>query len=1053
MLYPKTAEKELSPELFRSPSAEYRGAPFWAWNGRLDQEELDRQIEVFHKMGLGGFHMHVRTGLDTPYLGEDFMGYIRGCAGTARRYGMLAWLYDEDRWPSGSAGGLVTKDRPENARKTLLFTPDPYAPDRPHRAKEPEPGRGQESVRQDNGVLLAVYDIVLDEEGCLLAFERIPEDAPARGVKWYAYMEHASADPWFNGQAYVDTLRPEAVREFIETTHEAYRRSVGEDFGGVIPGIFTDEPQFARKQALAFAGERRDLFLSWTDKLPELYRSRWGEDLLDRLPELIWELPGGRLSAVRWRFQNLVADRFKESCCGQLGDWCRENGLLLTGHLMGEPTLDSQTQAVGDAMRCYPAFGLPGIDMLCGFHEFTTAKQAQSMARQQGAPGVLSELYGVTGWDYDFRGYKLQGDWQAALGVTLRVPHLSWYTMKGEAKRDYPASISYQSPWWEEFSLVEDHFARLNTAMTRGRAAVTVGVLHPIESYWMCFGPAAQTAGAREEMEEQFAGLCRDLLFGNIDFDYINEASLPEQFSECPEGGAPLRVGQCAYNVVLAPPMRTIRQSTIERLSAMLDAGGRVVFLGDCPGYVDGEPSEGCRELFRRAEHAGFSREAVLAALEPERVIDVRKPDGGRADGLLYQLREDSGCKWLFVCNGRDPESPDVDPAPMLRFAVRGEYRLELFDTLTGDISPLGAEYDGCWTVFRRAWHIHDSILLRLVPGRSQKAPAESPARPKPAPDLLLHPVEVSLSEPNMLLLDMAEYALNDGELRPVEEVLRIDNIARRELGIPLRRKEVVQPYLLPEEEYKDRLRLCFTIRSRVSVTGAKLALEEPGSAKVKLNGLNVPTRPDGWYVDRSIETIPLPDIFTGVNRLEITLPIGRRTNLEAFYLLGDFGVEVSGCRKVLTAPVRSLCFGDITSQGLPFYTGNIDYRFPVRSEGDFTVRAPQYRGGLIKVLVDGKDVGSIAFSPYSLTVPAGPGEHQVTLRLYGTRQNGFGQLHHTQGVYFYQSPNSWRSAGDLWSYEYKLRPAGILKSPEIYGGAVPGGSSGRGDIELVEHS
>lgn len=89
--------------------------------------------------------------------------------------------------------------------------------------------------------------------------------------------------------------------------------------------------------------------------------------------------------------------------------------------------------AIG-AMICYDR----GIDMLCDFHEYTTAKQTQSIVRQTGAEGMLSELYGVTGWDYDFRGYKLQGDWQAALGVTVRVPHLAWMTMKGEAKRDYP---------------------------------------------------------------------------------------------------------------------------------------------------------------------------------------------------------------------------------------------------------------------------------------------------------------------------------------------------------------------------------------------------------------------------------------------------------------------------------------------------------------------------------------------------------------------------------------------------------------------------------------
>ena len=136
--------------------------------------------------------------------------------------------------------------------------------------------------------------------------------------------------------------------------------------------------------------------------------------------------------------------------------------------MMEEPTLTSQTAALGDCMRSYRGFDIPGIDMLCDAFEFTTAKQCQSAVRQYGREGMLSELYGVTAWDCDFRTYKHQGDWQAALGVTVRVPHLSWYAMGGEAKRDYPASISYQSPWYKKFSVVEDHFARLNTALTRG---------------------------------------------------------------------------------------------------------------------------------------------------------------------------------------------------------------------------------------------------------------------------------------------------------------------------------------------------------------------------------------------------------------------------------------------------------------------------------------------------------------------------------------------------------------------------------------------------------
>ena len=79
MLYPKNQESCLKDELFASPSCEYRGAPFWAWNQKLIPEKLLRQIEMLKSMGMGGFHMHVRTGMDSPYLDGEFMDRIRLC--------------------------------------------------------------------------------------------------------------------------------------------------------------------------------------------------------------------------------------------------------------------------------------------------------------------------------------------------------------------------------------------------------------------------------------------------------------------------------------------------------------------------------------------------------------------------------------------------------------------------------------------------------------------------------------------------------------------------------------------------------------------------------------------------------------------------------------------------------------------------------------------------------------------------------------------------------------------------------------------------------------
>ncbi len=66
----KKSKKKLTEKLFKNPTSEYRGAPFWAWNGKLSHEYLAEQIDVFKKMGFGGAHMHVRSGFGEEYLGE-----------------------------------------------------------------------------------------------------------------------------------------------------------------------------------------------------------------------------------------------------------------------------------------------------------------------------------------------------------------------------------------------------------------------------------------------------------------------------------------------------------------------------------------------------------------------------------------------------------------------------------------------------------------------------------------------------------------------------------------------------------------------------------------------------------------------------------------------------------------------------------------------------------------------------------------------------------------------------------------------------------------------
>ena len=328
MLYNKNSAPKLSDELFKNPTCEYRGTPFWAWNNLLTKEELCRQIDVFKEMGLGGFHMHVRTGLKNQYLSDEYMELIKACVDKAKSEDMLAWLYDEDRWPSGAAGGLVTKDKQYRARN-LMFTSKKEAEAYTDNDSRAEGGRSGE------GKLLACYDVVLDKDGYLEYYKRINDEDEATGTKWYAFLEIHQQSSWYNDQSYLDTLNKNAVEKFVEVTHEKYKEKVGDEFDGTVPAIFTDEPQFTRKMVLGNSFDTEtDIMMPWTDKVPEIYKETYGADIFDTLPEIFWDLKDSAPSVHRYRYHDFIAELFASAFADTVGAWCGKNNLALTGHMM-----------------------------------------------------------------------------------------------------------------------------------------------------------------------------------------------------------------------------------------------------------------------------------------------------------------------------------------------------------------------------------------------------------------------------------------------------------------------------------------------------------------------------------------------------------------------------------------------------------------------------------------------------------------------------------------------------------------------------------------------
>ena len=1026
MLYKKNTEDRLSEELFRSPTAEYRGTPFWAWNTKLEKEELLWQIEQLKAMGFGGFHMHPRAGFATEYLGKEYMELISACNEKAKAEEMLAWLYDEDRWPSGFGGGLVTED-PRHRQKFMLFTVKPM---------ENTVDR-QTGYETGKPYLLAAYDVVLGSDGTLAEYHKIGADGEARGVKWFVYVCTQPKTGRYNGNTYVDTMSPEAIDEFIRITHEAYKRAVGSDFGGSIPAIFTDEPQFATKMSLPFASSKIDIKLPYTTDFAETFEKEYGIDLTEHLPELVWDLPNGAPSRVRYLYHDHACERFTRAFSDRIGKWCDENGILLTGHMMREDTLDMQTDAVGEAMRGYRGFGLPGIDLLCDEENFATAKQCQSAVHQYGREGMLSELYGVTGWDFDFRGHKYQGDWQAALGVTVRVPHLSWVSMKGSAKRDYPASISYQSAWYKEYPYIEDHFARLNTALTRGKPVVRVAVVHPIESYWLCFGPQESAAAKRIQLQKNFDTVTNALLFGMMDFDYISEALLPDLYTPSTDGK--LHVGEMAYDAVVMPGLETVRSTTLDALEHFRDAGGKLVFMGDCPRYVDAVISERAKALYTDSEVIAFTEDALLGALAEVREVSVKDERGFSVNDMLYQLRQDGESRWFFLGRGKHPHWTGrivhLDQPPrLLRISFDGEYTVTVYDTMTGNISPACFEAKDGHTVVQSLIYEQDSLLLRLDPVTARSGVSlERPRRPIKRIDFK-NGAEYALGEPNVMVLDMAQLSWDGEHFEPIEEILRIDKAIRSRLGFPMADGQDIQPWLIEEEKIEHYPYLKFTFKSETEAL-CKLGYEE--AVEIRLNGVDVPICPDGYFTDKSIHTTALPALRKGTNELIVRAPIGKRLSLENYFLLGEFGVRTVGYTASVTTLPERLHFGDLASQGLPFYGAAVTYKteFELDGEHDIAVRCEYFKGTVVGVKLDGRDMGRIAISPYKVFCNGvAAGRHTLELTLYVSRVNCFGGLHNC-AFYPWIGPAYWYSEDTDWSYEYILKDTGILKSPiiEVY--------------------
>lgn len=997
-------------KLFEQPTKEYQGKPFWSWNGRLEKKELLRQIDVIKEMGFGGYFMHSRTGLETEYLGEEWFELINACADYGTQENLESWLYDEDRWPSGSAGGMVTK---EEKYRAMFLEMNILSPGEWESCEPDEHTVAVYALRLSDGIfsskrLLEKGDILEDGESAVEFRTRF-----------------SACNDNYNGYCYLNTMSREAVEAYIQSTHEKYKAKCGEKLGKEILGVFTDEPH--RGGVFTSFAEGEVNAAPYTPGMFEEFEKRFGYSLREQLPELFLRREKAELSKVTRDYFELCQELFLECFAIPIYDWCRENNLIFTGHVLHEDSLCCQSIMQGSLMRFYEYMDYPGIDLLGEQNKcYWVAKQIESAARQLGKEWILSELYGCTGWQMNFEAYKNVGDWQALFGVNLRCPHLSWYTMKGEAKRDYPASIFHQSSWYHDYRYVEDYFSRIHAALHGGKPVCSLLVLNPIESVWAraYSGAFDGLSGVDEEicrLEKQYAAVFHGLMDHQIDFDYGEEDILARHGHV--ENGI-LYVGGAAYDKVLTAGMDTMRGSTLKLLQEFKNQGGCVVFAGDVPSHVDVIPSEEVRRLAENCIWVPFENEAVLDAVR--RGSEVKVTSQGRESIFVQQYEVDGGRLIMLLNTDRENGYESVK----LNLG-KGE-NLELWDARSGRVTKPDYGVEDGEILLTIQLEKGGERLYMITDEKRQLERTETFEGKETVnlPDTFGY----RLTEPNICVLDMVTVTDDKGTEIPSMEVLKADRALRDVYGLPYRGGEMLQPwyqvkYKGGNTEVVSTVSIHYTVDVEVLPRKICVAVEDlEHIRKILVNETEVSLESSGKWIDICFDELEIPDkaFVMGRNTITLVMDYYKTCGIEAIYLLGDFGVEVQGSKAALTELPSVLAVGDITTQGLPFYSGSVIYEVEGMGEKAVSVTAADFGGSLVKLL--GEKEMIIAFPPYRGEVRKLQGIEVVL-----TRRNTFGPLHQKPKRAASYGPNSFMTTGEAWSEDYVLYEQGLLKKPEVH--------------------
>ncbi|MBL7110880.1 MAG: hypothetical protein ISS19_02940, partial [Bacteroidales bacterium] len=948
---------------------------------------------------------------------DEWFELVKYSVEKSRELGLLVWLYDENSFPSGFAGGHVARDMPESWNEGTSLEQ--------HKMTKLEPEEGTD------------YKYIFIKEGDdLVEITDQVEDYIGNEGEFYLYRTVTfPPSKFYGGMPYVDLIHPGVTEKFLEITMTGYEEAIGEDFGGLVPGIFTDEPNIGP------AGGRG--LIRWTADLFDVFEERWGYDLKKNLNSVIED--EGDWMKIRHDYYETLLQMFIDRWAKPWYEYTEEKGLQWTGHYWehGWPS----PHHGGDNMAMYAWHQTPGIDMLFNtwegrpdqFGNARNVKELSSVANQFNRVRTLSETYGASGHELTFEDMKRNGDWEYVLGVNLMNQHLSYMTIMGDRKHDFPQTFSRHSPWWNWYKHHNDYYGRLSLSLSSGEQINRILVIEPTTTAWMYYNPAGDNSHMNE-MGERFEDFVDEMEMHQVEYDLGCENIMRDN-AEVSDGK--IQIKHRSYDLLVLPPgLENIENATAQLIEEYLKQGGKILSFVLPPEYVDGVNTGMVKTML--GEYGGqcytAGSEITPAEIELMQSSDIQFFDPDKYGGLvLHMRREFKDGQLLFLVNSSRVEEASG------QFRIMGN-DLACLDAETGSVESYPYKRDGDF--MEVSFDLPEAGELLVFASDKEldlgemKASGGEWSEVEPSDQLTVVP-----ASENVLMLDYCFLTMGEIENEEHYFYTASDKIYKHH-GFPDNpwvssaqyKTEIMDRDTFRVDQSGFRADFQFKIVHGVDFSGFRAVVERPGLYTVLVNGTAINALEYEYWLDESFGVFEIGDQLR-VNENTISVianPFSVHCELAPVFILGDFKLE-PGKKGWIVMPSESLAIGSWVNQGYPFYHDVVEYTKDYdigELSANYKVKLDEWIGSLVVVNVNGKEAGIIYHQPYEIDITdlVSSGENQITVKVVGSLRNLLGP-HHNNPQYGLVTPWSFKYAPDIQpaGEKYSLLGYGLFGDFEVW--------------------